>query len=145
MAEANYSKRVASLCIDTVLDAPFVADAALCEDAAGPVRRFFARVVHVSALKKAYLLVDLAARFVAVWKRIGHKGAAAAAAASSSLPQPSSASALCFVDELVQLMTMREHDAALHHRADDDAHATTADGGEEEPQAGPDAGPPIVR
>lgn len=142
MNEANYSKRVASLCVDMVIDAPFVTDTALCEDAEGPVRRFFARIVSVSAIKKAYLLIDLAARFVAVWRLVERPTAGAAPSATSPLP-----SALSFVGELVQLLTMREYDSSLHHRADDEAHGAQslfADG-QEQGQKGPEVGPPIVR
>lgn len=114
MDEADYTRGVAGVCIDMVLDAPFLADAALCEEAEGPVRRFFHRVVQISTTRKAFLLVDLAARFVAVSKRVGQ-----AAAAGSSSPSSSAPPALCFVEELVELVTMREQDASLDNRADE--------------------------
>lgn len=130
MDEANYTRGVAGVCIDMVLDTPFLADAALCKDAEGPVRRFFHRVVQISTTKKAYLLVDLAARFVAVSKRVGQAAALAAASSSSSAPP-----ALCFVEELVELVTMREQDASLNHRADEmeepNAPVASSGGGEQ--------------
>jgi hypothetical protein len=145
MDETNYNKRIASLSIDTVLDAPFLTDPALCEDGEGPIRRFFARVVRVSTIKKSFLLVDLTARFVAVWRRVGQQAAAAAAATAAPTATPPLSSALCFVEEIVQLLTMREQDISLHHRPDDgEAPADGGEGGKGE-EAGAPAGPPVVR
>ena len=94
------------------------------------MRRFFHRVVKISTTRKAYLLVDLAARFVAVSKRVGQ-----AAAAASSSPSSSAPPALCFVEELVELVTMREQDASLDNRADEmeapDALVPSSAGGEQ--------------
>ncbi len=130
MDEANYIKRVASPCIDMVIDAPFLTDPALCEEEEGPVRRFFGRILDVSTVKKGHLLVDLTARFVVVWQQVGQAEEAAAPAAMPS--------AVCFVAEVVQLLTMREQDASLQHRADEEAC-------EEGGVAATSSGPPLVR
>lgn len=102
--ECNYRQSVAQLAIEMVLSPAILADSALCRGANNPVRSFFHRLVDFGTVKRAYILLNATARLTSVWRA---EPAAAALAGE-------------FVEELAQLLVLRELEEDVYQQANDD-------------------------
>ena len=114
--ECNYRQSVTQLAIEMVLSPAILADPALCRGADNPVRRFFHRLVDLGTVKRAYILLNATARLTSVWRA---EPAAAALAGE-------------FVEELAQLLVLRELEEDVYQQANDDERDFDADIGKEE-------------
>jgi tRNA G18 (ribose-2'-O)-methylase SpoU len=122
--ECNYRKSVTQLAIEMVLSPAILADTALCRGADNPVRRFFHRLVEFGTVKRAYILLNATARLTSIWRA---KPAAGALAGE-------------FVEELAQLLVLRELEEDVYQQANDNERDQEMNAGKEETEARPEEG-----
>lgn len=104
LAEGNYRVGITLLAIEMLLAPAFLADPALCIDAASPLRRCFRRLIELGTVKRSHIVVNATARLIQVW----NMSPAAAALASA------------FDAELVTLLLLRELPDDVYSSSNDD-------------------------
>lgn len=117
--ECNYRQSVTQLAIEMVLSPAILADPALCRGANNPVRRFFHQLIEFGTVKRAYILLNATARLTSVWRA---EPAAAALAGE-------------FVEELANLLVLRELEEDVYQQANDDERDQEMESGKEEIEA----------
>lgn len=109
--ECNYRQSVMQLAIEMVLSPAILADPTLCRGTDTPVRRFFHRLVDLGTVKRAYILLNATARLTSIWRT---EPAAAALAGE-------------FVEEIAQLLVLRELEEDVYQQVNEDERDSERD------------------